>query len=125
MTAPFTPAGFLLGGYEVDEQQPNPYFSLDFQTETEAAEAIRWLEESEDIGVRIVSAPGEDLFLTVTDHRGPVATGEGWKDEMWRIFDEYRRQGEDVLLLVSVAGELLKHPVLRLSGERVTVNVSD
>ena len=63
--------------------------------------------------------PEGDIRVSIATGSEIVCEGEVWRDEMWRIFMEYLRQGEAVLFAVSVGGTVgRKHYSLPYLGKR-------
>lgn len=121
--ARYPSASLFVGGYEYEERQPHPLVAMDFDTEAEAREACRWLEGLGENGLilRVESTPEGELQVTVSTGSEIVCEGEVWKDEMWRIFMEYYRQGEAVLFAVPVGGTVWPDTLSPLSGEAVQI----
>ncbi|SGO89630.1 Uncharacterised protein [Mycobacterium tuberculosis] len=71
--------------------------------------------------LRVESTPEGELQVAVSTGSEVVCEGEVWKDEMWRIFMEYYRQGEAVLFAVSVGGTVWPDTLSPLSGEAVQI----
>ncbi|PTX58265.1 hypothetical protein C8P63_11712 [Melghirimyces profundicolus] len=119
----FPSAVLFVGGYEQEEQQPDPFVALNFEREEEAKGAARWLSETAgSLLTRIDPEPGGDLRVTVCSGSGEtVCEGIVWEDEMWTIFREYFGQGETVWLGVSVGGSFLPEGWHRLPKEAVTI----
>lgn len=121
----FSVAGILIGGYEHEERQPNPFVAMDFFDDEEAMHAETWLREQKDDGVmvKIDSVSEEDLSVQIinADSGEILCEGEVWKDEMWQIFLSYFRQVGQVLLMVSVGGVLRLECILKLSGKLLQI----
>ncbi|QKG85110.1 hypothetical protein GXN76_11965 [Kroppenstedtia pulmonis] len=117
----FSVAGILIGGYEHEERQPNPFVAMDFLDHEDAMNAETWLKKQKDDGVmiQIGSVSEEDLSVQIikADSGEILCEGEVWKDEMWQIFLSYFRQMGQVLLMVSVGGVVRSECIMKLSGK--------
>lgn len=96
VSARYPSASLFVGGYEHEERQPHPLVARDFDTDAEAQEASRWLTGSGEKGLllQMGSTPTGELEVSVSTASEILCQTEVWKDEMWRIFMEYYRQGE-------------------------------
>ncbi|OYD08883.1 hypothetical protein [Paludifilum halophilum] len=125
---PFSSAGILIGGYEENESQPNPFVAIDFPDRKSAEEAHARVEEhwsSENVRIRIRSIPEGDLSVTVYTHEPPSTLCEGvvWKDEMWQIFMSYFQQVNRVLLMFSTGGVVQPQSSLTLPAGSLDIQV--
>lgn len=118
-------SGLLIGAYEQQERQPNPFVALDFTEEEEARDATgRLASMVESLTLHIASHPEGDLEVTVTGGSEQELCREMvWKDDMWRLFMEFFRQGERVLLGGSVSGVVLEDTLMPLSRKSVSIEV--
>lgn len=124
LTVRYPSAGLFVGGYEHEERQTHPLVAMDFSDVEEAKEAARWLTgmADQEVILKIVSAPEGDLQVLVATTAGEtVCEGEVWKDEMWRIFMEYYRQGEAVLFAVSLEESVLAETLCLLPEKAVLI----
>ncbi|GGA38193.1 hypothetical protein GCM10007416_08950 [Kroppenstedtia guangzhouensis] len=122
MSARYPSASLFIGGYEHEERQPHPLVAMDFANEAEAWEASQWLSGEERLILQMRSTPEGDLRVSIATGSEIVCEGEVWRDEMWRIFMEYLRQGEAVLFAVSVGGTVRPETLSPLPGEAVQIS---
>lgn len=127
------PDEMIIGGYEEEEQQPDPFVALSYSSKEEMTAAIRGIyeqggveeTEAKDLALEIASAPSGDLFVKVRTTSGEtICQAEVWKDEMWSIFSAYYDQVGRVLLMFAVEGILEPRPFFVISRERVSIDVA-
>ena len=72
------PDEMIIGGYEEEEQQPDPFVALSYSSKEEMTAAIRGIyeqsgveeTEAKDLALEIASAPSGDLFVKVRTTSG-------------------------------------------------------
>ncbi|MCS1350208.1 hypothetical protein [Mechercharimyces sp. CAU 1602] len=119
-----------VGGYEIEEQKPEPFISLECSNKDALDRLQQWLtvqadhtSRLPDLFIQVAEETSETDLLKVTIGTGKeqVVVGNVFRDEMWRIFEECLRQQPEVLLLLSCEGEYQLDPVYRIGKSQLEI----
>lgn len=125
------PDELIIGGYEEEEQQPDPFVALSYSSTEEFAATVQWIHENgkvegkevHNFSLEVSSVPSGDLHVTLRSLTGEtLCEAEVWKDEMWTIFTSYFNQVGRVLLMFAIDGVVEPQPRFVIPREQIQIH---
>ncbi len=125
------PDELIIGGYEEEEQQPDPFVALSYPNKDKITDIVQWIhengkvegKETRNLLLEISTSPSEDLQVTLRTLTGEIlCEAEVWKDEMWSIFTSYFDQVGRVLLMFAIDGVVEPRPLFVIPREQIQIH---
>lgn len=125
------PDQVIVGGYSMEDQQPNPFIALEFHDLDQLKQTSEQMKSRIDspsipFQLTIRVSDSDELRVTLEDRktREIWIDEECWKDEMWEIFRAYYARQEKVWVMLSHEGEVEKEPLFTLDAAAVLIDRS-